>query len=106
MCYTRFYQFYSHCIGLSAGCMEWAELVRAHLPSDDPHLQVMITQEFAEIIRRDERYMIRRDTPSPPQWNAMRRMVGAMHFTYYSLTGGVTEEVAVISANYLGEFFY
>ena len=36
----------------------------------------------------------------------MRRMVGAMHFTYYSLTGGVIEEVAVISANYLGEFFY
>ena len=69
MCYTRFYQFYSHCIGLSAGCMEWAELVRAHLPSDDPHLQAMITQEFAEMshkIRRDERYIIRRDTSSPP----------------------------------------
>ena len=36
----------------------------------------------------------------------MRRMVGAMHFTYYSLTGGVIEEV-MISANSfvdLGEF--
>ena len=68
-CYARFFQMYSHCVGIGGATMQWVALTKLHLP-DKIHLQ----------------------------WNAIRHILAAGHVEYYSLSGGelTTEEWQVI----------
>ena len=55
-CYSRFYMLYGHCVGLGGGIMEWASLVKQHLPSDPD-----------------------------ASWNCVRFMLASMNIEYYGL---------------------
>ena len=58
-CYQRFFEMYSHCVGIGGATMQWVALVKLHLPD-----KVNV------------------------HWNAIRHILAAGHVEYYSLSGG------------------
>jgi predicted membrane chloride channel (bestrophin family) len=61
--YGRFYQLYSHCVGIGGATMEWVALVKTS------------TKHIAEPER------------VAAQWHAVRLILAAQHLLYYSLYG-------------------
>ena len=58
-CYARYFQLYSHCVGIGGASMCWVGLVRLHLTDN-----------------------------TNAQWNCVRYNLAAAHLLYYSLSGG------------------
>ena len=80
-CYNRFFQMYSHCVGISAATMVWVGLVKLHIPTLDA--------EFEEAEGRSSPDPL--DHPSALHWNACRFVLAASHVLYYTFDGGKME---------------
>ena len=62
-CYSRYYAFYNHCMGMSGAVMAYTGLLRVHLPKATPD----------------------------KLWNLSRYMVASVYLLYFQLSGGASD---------------